>query len=72
MKEKIITLLEENVGRAEDNLVRAQLRFARMTCNQLNDEYGCSGKTCREILGEYKSAYQEAIDLKTWFLENIK
>lgn len=37
-----------------DNLERANMQFSRMTEDQLDSEYGQSGRTCREIWNEYK------------------
>jgi hypothetical protein len=37
-----------------DNLERATRAFAGLSDKQMGEQYGQSGKTCREILDEYR------------------
>lgn len=48
-----------------DDTARARSAFRNLTAEQMQTEYGCSGKTCAEILSEYEAydaKVQAAID----------
>lgn len=50
----------------QDNLERAQHAFGRMAEAQLDQQWGQSGETCRQILEEYRQdrvRWQQANDL---------
>lgn len=70
MKDKILRLIDNNLGGAQDNAYRARMQFGRMTPDQLDKEYGQSGRKCKDILAEYEDAVKEATDMKAWFLAN--
>lgn len=70
MKDKILKLIDSAIGGAEDNYYRAKMQFGRMTDEQLDKEYGKSGKTCRQHLQEYSEDKQEKLAMKKWFIEN--
>ena len=50
-KEKLIRIVEEAKG---DNLERAEHAFRGLAGDQLNEEYGQSGRTKGEILDGYR------------------
>ena len=52
--DKIIHILNGYLGNAEDNLFRAKLKFKGLSQEELDAQYGQSGKTCQEILEDYK------------------
>ena len=52
-------VLEDAVGNAEDNLVRAQIMFQSYTPKQMQQKYGESGQTCQQILDGYRTRYNE-------------
>ncbi|MFA6903363.1 MAG: hypothetical protein WC236_09795 [Gallionellaceae bacterium] len=70
MKNKILRLIDNNIAGAEDNSHRARMTFGGRTPEQLDAEYGKSGRKCKEILDEYETALKEANDMKVWFLAN--
>lgn len=51
IKQYIISIVKNATS---DNLERANMQFGRMSDDQLDKEYGQSGRTCREIWNEYK------------------
>jgi len=49
-----------------DDLERARMAFGKMSNEQLDQQYGQSGQTCREILNEYevqRKEYLAAVEL---------
>ena len=68
MKDKILRLIDNNIKRAEDNVYRSRMQFGRMTTEQLDKEYGQSGRKCKDILMESEAAVKEAIDMGAWFI----
>lgn len=52
MKNYIIELLENQRG---DNLIRARHAFSSCTPEQMQEEYGQSGKTRQQILDDYEA-----------------
>lgn len=65
MKEKILKLIERKIVGAEDNLIRAKMQFNPAT-QDLNREYGQSGRTCQSIINGYQDEYDELIAAKKW------
>ena len=47
----VIQVLETVKG---DDLYRARMAFKNLTMDQMNQEYGQSGKTCAQIIAEYE------------------
>lgn len=58
IKDYILNAVRQRTG---DDLERANRAFGRMTDAQLDQQYGESGKTCREIWQTYKD--ERAINL---------
>ena len=67
-KETVLRALEAMKG---DDLERATAYFGRLTEEQLDQEYGASGCTCREIWDGYKKQRQEIETAIKW-VEQIK
>lgn len=55
-----------------DNLERAEAAFSGMIDEQLDQQYGQSGKTRREILQEYREARALHQKVETWFANVIE
>lgn len=55
IKQTIITALQNHFG---DDYARAQAAFRNCTPDQMNQEYGDSGKTRAEILKEYEDHFK--------------
>lgn len=53
-----------------DDLHRARLRFGSMTEEELDKEYGQSGRTYRQILREYEE-HEEKINKAIEWLKNL-
>jgi len=70
MKDKILRLIDNHISGAEDNAYRSRMQFGRMTTEQLDNEYGQSGRKCKDILEADEAAVKEAIDMKAWFMAN--
>ena len=70
MKDKILRLIDNHIIGAKDNAYRSRMQFGRMTTEQLDNEYGQSGRKCKDILEESEAAVKEAIDMKVWFMAN--
>jgi hypothetical protein len=51
IKKYIISAVKNSTS---DNLERANMQFGRMSQTQIDKEYGQSGRTCREIWGDWK------------------
>jgi len=50
-----------------DDFERANNTFDRMTEEQLNKQYGQSGRTCREVWQGYKDHRAEWLEAKEYF-----
>ena len=50
--------VKTSLGNAEDNLYRANLQFGNMTEEELDKNYGQSGRSCRSI----RDGYQQGCD----------
>lgn len=68
MKDSILRLIDNNIAGAQDNVYRARQQFGQMTLEQLDKEYGESGRKCKDIFTDYEDALKKANDMKTWFL----
>lgn len=67
-QEKLIKIVDAAKG---DDLERAEKAFAHISPPDLDQEYGASGRTCREILQSYRNEradWQAARDLLTRLL----
>ena len=62
-KELAIKALENMKG---DDTARAQRAFGGLSEAQMNEEYGASGKTRKEILGEYLAHDEKVDDAIDW------
>lgn len=49
-KSFVLSVLRNNIG---DDHIRAQMAFQNLTNEQMNQEYGQSGQTCKQILDGY-------------------
>lgn len=72
MKSKVLRLIENAISGAYDNAYRAKLKFGNMSSQELDQEYGESGRKCRDILEEYVQAEKDAQEMRQWFLEHCK
>jgi hypothetical protein len=60
MKPEHIAIIKRAMDNARgDDMERAQHAFGRMTDAQLDQEYGSSGQTCRQILEGYRQHRQQ-------------
>ena len=66
IKDRVLLIVQRNVGAAHDNLNRARRMFNGMSAVQLNNEYGESGSTCAELLDKYQQALTEAEECVSW------
>jgi hypothetical protein len=63
-KDKALLIVKTALDNAEDNLHRATMQFVRMS-DELTLKYGQSGRTCGEILEQYRSevaALEECVE----------
>lgn len=70
MKEGILRLIENQIIGAQDNAFRARMQFGSMTPEQLEAEYGQSGRKCKDVLAESEGALKEATEMKEWLIAN--
>ncbi len=66
MKNKVLEIVKNALGGAEDNLYRANLQFGRMTVDELSKEYGQSGNTCEDVMQGYRDAEEEMKQCVAW------
>lgn len=66
MKKKVLLIVKNALGGAEDNLYRANIQFGKMTNTELLKEYGESGKTCGDILLGYQNEIAEMKRCVAW------
>ena len=66
MKEKVLEIVKNKLGGAEDDLARANMQFGSLTTEELDLEYGQSGRTCGEIFHEYLIQRNELKRCVTW------
>lgn len=59
----VLGALENAMG---DDLYRAQRAFRGLTSEQMNQQYGESGKTRNEILAEYEAHRDRVQDAMDW------
>lgn len=64
---KIIDILNSS---KDDDLHRAKLAFMGYTEEQINEPFGYSGKSCREILDAYQAHENMINELIQWIKEN--
>lgn len=62
-KEVIITALNSYKG---DDLEHAEMAFKNYTRDQLNKEYGQSGKTCRQVIDGLRKHREEVNNAIVW------
>lgn len=60
IKDTVALIIGREVSAAEDNLYRAERQFQNMTSEGMKAPYGQSGKSCQEILDNYKNAAADA------------
>ena len=65
-KDKVALIVARVVSEAEDNLYRARRQFEDMDEDEMKAPYGLSGKTCQEVLNEYKNAAADAANCASW------
>lgn len=66
MKEQVLKIVKGALGGANDNLYRAKIQFGKMTQKELGEEYGQSGRTCGDILAEYRDKKAEMERCVKW------
>lgn len=67
MKEYILKLIENDIGAARDNVIRAEFSFRGQ---DLSKTYGSSGETKQSILDGYRSWLAEGEKAKAWLLQH--
>lgn len=70
MKERILQLIENQIIGAQDNAFRARRQFGNMTPDELEAEYGQSGRKCKDVLADNEDALKEANEMKEWLIAN--
>ena len=66
MKDRVLQIVRSALCGAEDNLYRANMQFGKMTGKELAQERGQSGRTCGEILEEYRAEVAELKRCVAW------
>jgi hypothetical protein len=66
MKTEVLRIVQAALGGAEDNLYRANMQFGKMSQEELNQEYGQSGRSCGDILLGYQSRADEIKRCLEW------
>lgn len=66
MKDKVLQIVKNALGGAEDNLYRANMQFGHMGHEQLKEEYGQSGRTCGDIMQGYRDSHDELKQCLAW------
>lgn len=66
MKNKVLEIVKNKLGVAEDNLYRANMQFGKMSAEELKQEYGQSGRTCGSVLAGYQNERDELIECVKW------
>jgi hypothetical protein len=64
-KDKVLRIIANELNNAEDNFQRARMQFARMS-GELSLQYGQSGRTCGEILEQYRSEVSALKECVAW------
>lgn len=72
MKERILQLIENQIIGAQDNAFRARRQFGHMTPDELEAEYGQSGRKCKDVFAEAEVALKEATEMKEWLIANTR
>lgn len=66
MREKVLEILKRNLSGAEDNALRAHMQFGKMSDAQLDQQWGQSGRSCRDVYEGYKKDLDEAKACVEW------
>lgn len=71
-EEKLVRLAVANaVSQAEDNAIRARTLFARFTPEQMQKQYGQSGRTHADILQDYEEDLYDWQQAQAWLNQLI-
>ena len=70
MKEQVLKIIKAADSVARDNLHRAEHAFKHHTDEQMLENYGQSGNTCKSILDGYKEAHEYYEKCYEWVLDN--
>jgi hypothetical protein len=62
-KEVVLAALSQHLG---DDYARARAAFRHFTPQQMQEQWGMSGKTCQQILDEYKAHYDRVCAAMRW------
>ena len=65
----VIAALEDCKG---DDTIRARMTFRNHTPEQMQEQYGQSGRTCAEILESYEASDHAINETIAWFKELMK
>jgi len=68
-EKKIMGMVRNALTGAEDNLYRANQQFGTMSDQQLDQEYGRAGKTCRQLFTEYQDEVDDIKGCMQWIKE---
>lgn len=68
MRDKVLGLIDNQIGIIGDDAYRAAAAFKGLTPEQMEEEHGHSGKSRKEILAGYRGALSELVAAKEWFL----
>ncbi len=64
--------LRNRLGNAQDNFARAKRQFQYYTQEQLDQEYGESSSTCRQLLKDYQTNVDNCDNAIKWFEKTLK
>ncbi len=66
MKADVLKIVKNALSGAEDNFLRANMQFGRMTAEQLKEEYGQSGRTCGDVMQGYHEENERLKQCVAW------
>lgn len=69
LKQRLIEVVGRSFG---DNLERAEMSFRGLTAEQMNQEYGESGRTRQQIVDEYRRHRVDDTDLLDYVIRITK
>jgi uncharacterized protein YukE len=66
MKEKVLKIVRQRLGVAEDDLYRAKLQLNKMNTENMQKEWGQSGMTFEDLFKRYQSSVDELKRCVDW------
>ena len=71
MKDKILKLIDKEIGAASDNVARAERAFSGMSDQEMQEQHGQSFESRQSILDGYVNWRSEYQQLREWGVANI-